>query len=158
MGADEDSQGADASLDDVARFIAAQPLAVVSTLGPDGRPQSALVGIAVSDRFELVFDSVISSRKVRNLRRDPRVSVVIGGTMADERTVQLDGVADEPDGAEGDRIRDAYFARWPEGRERLQWAGLTHVRVTAHWIRWSDYIAPAIIEWTRPDKGELRRS
>ena len=146
-------------MEDVAQFIAAQQLAVVATLAPDGAPQAALVGIALTDRFELVFDSVESSRKIGNLRRDQRVAVVIGGTMQDERTVQLDGVADEPHGDEGERIRDAYFRRWPDGRDRVSWPGIAHVRITPRWLRFSDWnAAPVVVaQWTRGDGGTLER-
>jgi PPOX class probable F420-dependent enzyme len=149
----------DALLHEVAEFIRGQMLAVVATLGPDGAPQAALVGIALSDRFELVFDSVDTSRKIRNLRRDPRVGVVIGGTMEDERTVQVDGLADEPDGADGGRIREAYFRRWPDGRERQSWAGITHVRISPTWLRFSDWnvASVAVMEWVRGDDGLMRR-
>ena len=150
----------DPLLEDVAQFVAAQQLAVVATLDPDGAPQAALVGIALTDRFELVFDSVDCSRKIGNLRHDQRVAVVIGGTMQDERTVQVAGVADEPDGAEGERIRDAYFQCWPDGRERLSWAGITHVRITPRWLRFSDWrTAPVVVmEWTRVDDGTFERA
>ena len=139
------------TLDEIAEFLATQTLGVVSTLGHDGQPQAALVGIAVSDRLEFVFDSVDSSRKIGNVRRDPRVAVVIGGTMQDERTVQVEGFADEPTGAERERINEAYFRRWPDGRDRLTWAGITHVRITPHWLRWSDwrYAPVATAEWVR---------
>lgn len=148
------------TLDDIVDFIAGQTLGVVATVGPDGQPQAAAVGIAVTERAELIFDSVDSSRKVRNVRRDRRVAVVVGGSMEDERTVQVDGVADEPDGAEGERIREAYFRRYPDGRGRLSWAGITHVRVVPHWLRWSDYnvTPPVIEEWRRAEDGTLRRT
>ena len=150
----------DSLLEDVAQFVAAQQLAVVATLGPDGAPQAALVGIALTARFELVFDSVESSRKIGNLRRDQRVAVVIGGTMQDERTVQVDGVADEPHGDEGERIRDAYFRRWPDGRDRVSWPGIAHVRITPRWLRFSDWnAAPVVVaEWTRGDTWTFERA
>lgn len=150
----------DPLLEDVAQFVAAQQLAVVATLGPDGAPQAALVGIALTDQFELVFDSVESSRKIGNLRRDQRVAVVIGGTMRDERTVQVDGVADEPQGDEGERIRNAYFRRWPDGRDRVSWAGMTHVRITPRWLRFSDWnVSPVLVaEWTRRDTWTFERA
>ena len=156
----ERAGNADPLLEDVAQFIEAQPLAVVATLGPDGAPQAALVGIALTDSFELVFDSVDSSRKIGNLRGDQRVAVAIGGTMQDERTVQVDGIADEPQGDEGERIRDAYFRRWPDGRDRVSWAGITHVRITPRWLRFSDWnAAPVVVaEWTRADNGLLERA
>ena len=150
----------DPLLQQVADFIGGQTLAVVATLGPDGAPQAALVGIAATDRLELVFDGIDTSRKICNLRRDSRVAVVLGGSMDDERTVQIDGVADEPDGVEASRIREAYFRRWPDGRDRLRWAGITHVRITPAWLRFSDWnVSPvAVAEWVRSEGGALRRA
>jgi len=114
--------------------------------------------VAVTDRCELIFDTVDNSRKVMNLRQDPRVAVVVGGTIDDERTVQCHGMAGEPDGPDGDRIREAYFARFADGRERLNWLGITHVRVRPGWLRYSDYnqSPPVILEWVADVAGELR--
>ena len=119
---------------------------MVSSLGPAGAPQSAVVGIATSDAGEIVFDTLGSSRKARNLRRDPRVSLVV---WEGERTAQLDGVADEPAGADRDRLREIYFAVYPDGRERLAWPHLTHFRIVPVWARFSDFAAspaPLIVE------------
>ena len=67
----------------------------------EGPPEAALVGFLVNNRLELFFDSFDSTRKVANLRRDPRIAFVIGGyTIGDERTVQYEGVVDVPTGAE----------------------------------------------------------
>jgi len=145
------------TVDDVVAFIRTQMLGVVATNGPDGQPQAALVGIAVSDRCELIFDAAAASRKVRNLRLDAHIAVVIGGNSLDERTVQCDGIADEPTGAELDRIREVYFARYPSGRDRLAWEGITHVRVRPHWLRYSDYnqSPPLIVEAATDARGEL---
>ena len=147
----ERAENQDPQLEEVARFVASQQLAVISTIGPEGAPQAALVGVAVTHRFELVFDTIDTSRKIANIRRDPRVALVVGGTMQDERTVQIDGLADEPAGEEGERIREAYFGRWPDGRKRLTWTGITHVRVTPQWLRFSDWNVspPLVAEWRR---------
>jgi PPOX class probable F420-dependent enzyme len=129
---------------DLVQLLREYRLAVVSTTGPDGAPQSAVVGCAVSDGLEVVFDTLDATRKFRNLRRDPRISVVIGWDR--EKTAQLDGIADVPDGAERDRIRACYFEAYPDGRDRLSWSGLVHVRVRPRWVRWSDFTQqPAIV-------------
>jgi PPOX class probable F420-dependent enzyme len=129
---------------DLVRLLRDYRLAVVSTTGPDGAPQSAVVGCAISNTLEIVFDTLDSTRKVHNLRRDPRISVVIGWDR--EMTAQLDGVADIPDGAERDRIRACYFEAYPDGRDRLSWPGLIHVRVRPRWARWSDFTRrPSIV-------------
>src|SRR5205814_8231963 len=79
-------------------FIGKHHLAVEASVAAGGTPQAAVVGIAVTEALELVFDTVDSSRKCANLRRDPRVALVIG--WDEEQTVQLEGRADEPTGDE----------------------------------------------------------
>src|SRR6185369_12194609 len=98
-------------------------LAVEASASPTGAPQAAVVGIAVSDALELVFDTVDTTRKCANLRRDPRVAFVIG--WDEEQTVQLEGIADEPDGDDLARLKAIYFARFPDGRERERQPDIT---------------------------------
>lgn len=132
-------------------FMRAQSLAVQSSTSSLGAPQAALVGIAVTERFEVVFDTVDSTRKVRNLRRNPRIAFVIGGfTAGDERSVQFEGLVDEPGGAELDRLREVYFSRFPEGRDRLSWQGIIHMRAKPIWLRFSDF------NETPPEEVEFR--
>src|SRR5262245_62747445 len=77
-------------------FLRQHRLAVEASVSSARTPQAAVVGIAVTDRFEIVFDTVDSTRKARNLRINPRIAFVIGGVAAgEERTVQYEGVADE---------------------------------------------------------------
>lgn len=118
------------------------------------RPQAAIVGFAVSDQFELVFDTLASTRKTENLRNNPHIALVIGGwTAGDERTVQYEGQADEPVGAERTRIAEVYYSAYPDGRERANWPGLIYFRVKPTWIRYSDYNQnpPEIVEFLPKD-------
>ncbi|MFL5308383.1 MAG: pyridoxamine 5'-phosphate oxidase family protein [Polyangia bacterium] len=119
------------------RLLREHRLAVVSTVGPDGAPQSAVVGCAIGDDLEIVFDTLDTTRKAHNLRRDARISVVIGWDR--EATAQIEGLADFPEGRELERLRDVYFQAYPDGRDRLAWPGITHVRVRPRWIRYSDF-------------------
>jgi PPOX class probable F420-dependent enzyme len=121
----------------LAEFVRARRLAVVSTLGPDGEPQAALVGLAATDEGELVFDTSAASRKLANLRRDPRVAVVVG--WDDEVTAQVEGLADVPVGEDRERCLAAYFASFPDGRERAASGDIDHVRVRPRWLRVSDF-------------------
>jgi hypothetical protein len=110
-----------------------------------------VIGYAVTERFEIVFDTLDASRKGQNLRRNNRIALVIGGLVdGEERTVQYEGIADEPSGAELDRLKQLYYAAWPDGPDRLSWPGLTYVRVRPTWIRFSNFNAnpPQIIEFT----------
>jgi pyridoxine/pyridoxamine 5'-phosphate oxidase len=131
-------------------FMRSEKYAVQTSVSPDGRPQAAVVGIAVSNRFEIVFDTIATSRKGTNLRANPAVAFVVGGTRdGDERTVQYEGIADEPSGAELDRLLELYYARFPDGPDRRAWPGLIYVRVTPTWIRYSDFgeQPPQIVEF-----------
>lgn len=140
-------------------FLRSRRYAVESSLHPNGAPQSAIVGIAVSDDFEIVFDTLSTSRKGQNLRRRPDIAFVIGSLEgADERTVQLEGSADEFEGAERTRLTELYFTVFPDGRERQQWPGLTYIRATPRWLRYSDYNVnpPVILEWDAAALRSLR--
>lgn len=131
-------------------FMRANRLAVQASVSAASAAQAAVVGIAVTDAFELVFDTLDSTRKVANIRTNPRLAFVIGGTMpGDERTVQYEGVADEPAGPERDRVRAAYFSVWPDGPARAKWPGVVYVRVRPTWIRYSDFNRnpPKVIEF-----------
>lgn len=132
--------------DELVQFLRGYKLAAQASVAPEGAPQAAIVGFAVSDELEIVFDTVETTRKYRNLRADPRVALVIG--WDDAITVQLDGVADFPAGEELDRARECYFTAYPDGRDRLAWPGITHVRVRPTWLRYSDFTKepPHIVE------------
>ncbi|WP_406863216.1 pyridoxamine 5'-phosphate oxidase family protein [Streptomyces sp. HUAS MG47] len=125
-------------------FLRSHKLAVEASVTTDGTPQAAVVGYAVTDDLELVFDTLESTRKFHNLSTDPRIALVVGWG---DVTVQIEGLADFPLGPELDRLQGVYFAAYPDGRERLAWPGLTYARVRPRWVRYSDYgQEPPVIE------------
>jgi hypothetical protein len=128
-------------------FLRRHRYAVISSVSAAGTPQSAVVGIGVSSDLEIVFDTLKTSRKFANLMENPAASVTV---WTGEVTAQLDGVAEEPAGAERDRYREIYFETWPDGRDRLSWSGLTHIVIRPKWIRYSDFDQrpPQIEEFT----------
>ena len=139
-------------------FIRGHSLAVQASVSPALAPQAAVVGFAITDRFELIFDTLDTTRKVPNLRRNPKIAFVIGGlTSGDERTVQYEGLADEPAGAELARLKEVYFGVFPDGPERQRWPGITYVRVRPTWIRYSDFnrAPPEIVEFA-PQQLEIK--
>ena len=135
---------------DIYEFIARQKLGVLGSIAADGSPQSALVGIGVSSELEIIFDTVKSSRKFKNLIANPRCSFVIG--WAGETTVQYEGHAHQPEGRELERYQQIYFKSWPDGPARLSWPGITHFVVRPTWMRYSDFDQrpPFIQEFTFP--------
>jgi general stress protein 26 len=131
-------------------FLRQHRLAVQASVFAAGGPQAAVVGFAVTDRFEIIFDTLDSTRKVPNLRQNAKLALVIGGLVAgDERTVQYEGIADEPSGKELERLTKVYYGVFPDGPSRLNWPGLIYVRVRPTWIRYSDYNVdpPEIVEF-----------
>jgi uncharacterized protein YhbP (UPF0306 family) len=128
--------------------LRSQPWAVEATVSFSAGTQSAVVGIAITDDMEMVFDTLTSSRKHGNLARDPRISFVVGWDSG--RTVQVEGLADQPIGAELDRLKRCYFTRFPDGLERANLPTIAYWRVRPKWIRFSDYNTdpPTLIEWT----------
>jgi hypothetical protein len=133
------------------RFLRSHRVAVEASVSQAGGAQAAVVGFAITSQFEIVFDTVDSTRKARNLRRSPKLAFVIGGLLpGDERTVQYEGVADEPTGDELDRLKQVYYEVYPDGPGRVSWPGIMYVRVRPTWVRYSDYNVdpPLIVEFT----------
>src|SRR5215213_9048229 len=111
-------------------FIRSHRWAVEASVSLAGAPQAAIIGVTVTDRLELVFDTLSTSRKALNLEANAHIAFVIGGWAdADPRTLQYEGIAE-----------------FPDGRDRLSWPGLTHVRVKPTWLRFSDFtVDPPVI-------------
>jgi hypothetical protein len=127
------------------KFMAAQKLAVVGSIGPNGEPQSALVGIAVTEHLEVIFDALNTTRKHRNLTADPRASIVLG--WQGEQTIQLEGEVFLPEDKALTQYKNIYFANWPDGPSRQNWPGLVYFVLRPKWIRYSDFDQqPPVIE------------
>ncbi|HKV74211.1 MAG TPA: pyridoxamine 5'-phosphate oxidase family protein [Gemmatimonadales bacterium] len=144
---------------DLLAFMRRHHHAVEASVAPVGAPQAAVVGIVVSDRFELFFDTLGDTRKAQNLRRDARVAFVVGGPADGELgTVQYEGVADEPSGEALAALTALYLSRFPDGMVRQSWPGLTYFRVTPTWLRYSDFGVdpPRILEWDAAALKALR--
>src|SRR6185295_11192753 len=62
---------------DILAFMRAHSIAVQASVTTGNAPQAAAVGVIVTDAFELFFDTLDSSRKVANLRLNPKVAFVI---------------------------------------------------------------------------------
>jgi len=120
-------------------FLAKWRLGVLGTICRTDTPQSALIGIAVTQQLEIVFDTVKSSRKYPNLIARPACSFVIGGWGAGEQTVQYEGVAEELESPELEPYQATYFKAWPDGPARATWPGIVYFVVRPTWIRYSDF-------------------
>jgi general stress protein 26 len=126
-------------------FIQRETYAVLSTVNAGGAPESALVGIAVTRDLEIVFDTLKTTRKYANLHARPAAAFVIG-CMGD-KTLQFEGTATELAGADLERCKPVYFAKFKDGPSRENWPAICYFAVRPKWIRFSDYgETPALIE------------
>ena len=118
---------------------------VVSTVNETGVPEAALMGFAVTQSNEIVFDTLASSRKAVNLARNPKAALVIG--WDDQVSLQIEGSARRPVGDDLASAKTAYFREWPDGRAREAWPDIAYVVVKPKWIRYSNYGAgPPVVE------------
>jgi general stress protein 26 len=124
-------------LSEIYSFVRKERLAVLSTCGVGGQPESALVGFAASPSLEIVFDTVKTSRKYPILKSNPRVAFVIGCTT--EITVQFEGIAEELDDAEDGKYLRIYYGVYADGRARRSWPGIVYFVVRPKWVRYCDY-------------------
>src|SRR5262245_10205810 len=73
-------------------FLAPSRHAIVATNTPDGGPQLSPVWY-IYENQHLYISAGVNAVKVRNLRRDPRVTVCIDGGHPDARYVIIHGMA-----------------------------------------------------------------
>jgi PPOX class probable F420-dependent enzyme len=87
--------------DEITAFIEEQKSLQVATLDKTGMPHLTTLWFAVVDG-DIVFETFTKSQKIVNLRRDPRISVLLedGDTYESLRGVSIQGHAelhDDPD-------------------------------------------------------------
>jgi PPOX class probable F420-dependent enzyme len=113
------------TLDDarIQAFLATKDVVLLATVQPTGAPLAMPMWF-LHDPAALAMLSEEGTRKVRNLRADPRVCVVAeSGTRGDIRGVTVQGRAEFlPDSAERRRLVERFHAKYRPDLERL-WGG-----------------------------------
>jgi pyridoxine/pyridoxamine 5'-phosphate oxidase len=118
-------------------FLTRFKLGVISTMSAENMPQSALVGIAITPQLEVIFDTINTTRKYKNLIAEPACSFVIG--WAGEQTVQYEGKAEELTKDNREKYQTNYFSAWPDASARMAWPGIAYFVVRPKWMRYSDF-------------------
>jgi PPOX class probable F420-dependent enzyme len=87
--------------DEIDELLAGARTATMATVGPDGQPHLVAMWFAVIDG-DICFETKSKSQKAVNLRRDPRISVLVedGQTYEDLRGVSIEGRAEVSDDAD----------------------------------------------------------
>lgn len=121
---------------DIAAFLATRLHGVVSTLHPDGSPESALVAISETPELAITFGTLDDTRKFANLLRDQRVAFVV--TDDENMEVQFEGRARITDGEERDRCKKRHVAKNPRAAKYADDPRQRFVVVEPTWIRFID--------------------
>jgi PPOX class probable F420-dependent enzyme len=122
-------------------FLAERHHGIVITTRADGRPQASPVSCGVDPSGRIVVSTYPERSKVYNLRRDPRVSVLVLSDEWNDAWVQVDGVAevlDLPDALEPlveyYRCIAGEHPDWDEYRAAMTAQGKSLIRITIE--RW----------------------
>ena len=105
-------------------FLGEPHIAVVASSGPSGKPHAMPIWYAWRDG-KVLFHTGADSKKMRNLRKNDRVSVVVDSKVAPYKVVVIEGTAKQLPGDKalgrevaihylGERAGEAYAARSAE--------------------------------------------
>lgn len=99
------------SHDEVVRFLEEQRVVNIATIGPTGVPHLVAMWYALVDGA-IWFETKAKSQKIKNLRRDPRISCLVeaGHTYDTLRGVELEGRAEIVEDPE--RLWDVGVSVW----------------------------------------------
>ncbi|HLR27596.1 MAG TPA: PPOX class F420-dependent oxidoreductase [Ruania sp.] len=101
------------------RLLNAPEYAVLATVEPDGQPQLSVVWVAREDE-EVLVSTVRGRRKELNLRRDPKVTILVYPADHPQEYLEVRGeaaVAEDPDGDLIQALSRKYTGKPFEGDE-----------------------------------------
>ena len=114
--------------DDLKTAIDGPTFAHLSTLDPDGSPQSTAMWITREDD-QIVFNTAQGRRKWRNLNHDPRVAISISSPDEPYRNWSIQGRVSEMRTSDGVAVIDALAQKYL-GEPTYPWLTPGMVRVT----------------------------
>ncbi len=117
-------------------FIKQQPLATISTISGDMKPQAAVIGFGQTENLEIIFGTDSSSRKYKSLKTNPSVALVIG--WVGSKTVQYEGIASELTSNDLHLVRENYWSKNPDAEKHHKNEGERYFIVKPNWIRYTD--------------------
>jgi PPOX class probable F420-dependent enzyme len=124
------------SREELLAFARPRHHAIVITVRSDGSPQASPVTCGIDEAGRIVIATYPSRAKVRNARRDPRVSVVVLSDDFGDAWVQVDGDAEVIDVPEAVEPLVGYYRSvagehpdWEEYRAAMLRQGKSLLRV-----------------------------
>jgi PPOX class probable F420-dependent enzyme len=112
--------------DEARAFLRDNHQAVLATFRRDGRPQLSPVAAGIDDEGRVEISSRETAMKVKNLRRDPRISLCLLGPHWYAQWGQVEGTAEIVDQPEALDLLVGYYRRisgehpdWDEYRQAM---------------------------------------
>ena len=110
---------------EIDELLAGARTATLASIGPDGQPHLVAMWFAIIDG-DICFETKAKSQKAVNLRRDPRVSVLVedGATYGDLRGVEFEGRAEVIDDADflwqiGVNVWERYYGPYTDSAKPM---------------------------------------
>lgn len=122
--------------DKVLEFIKNQDLTVIATISNEGKPNSAVIGFAITNDFDLIFGTYSDSRKYSNLLKKSNCAFVIGWDK--NITVQYEGTAEELNEIDSKTYKEILFAKNPSSRKYDLDPRQKYFKVRPKWVRYTE--------------------
>lgn len=115
--------------DPLKTVLDSRAFAHLTTLDPDGTPQSSAMWI-MRDGDNIVFNTAEGRRKWRNLQRDPRISISISKQDEPYQNWSIQGNVIDMRTSDGVEVIDALARKYLDGVDKYPWLSPGQVRVT----------------------------
>ncbi len=120
----------------VKEFLNRKMLGVIATVNEIGKPEAALINYALTDNYELIFETLKSTRKYKNIMVNNKIAFVVGDS--EEIEVQYEGEAREINENE-EGIKQIYFLKNPDAKRWEETNDKAFFVVSPVWIRYLNY-------------------
>jgi PPOX class probable F420-dependent enzyme len=97
--------------DEAREFLRANHAAIMATFRRDGRPQMSPVGATVDEAGRVIVSTRQGAMKTRNLRRDPRISLLVLNPGFYGAWAQVEGTAEIVEQPEAMELLVDYYQR-----------------------------------------------
>lgn len=143
-------------------FLCDNRMAVLSTISESGESQSSLVYYVVDEHFPLFVITTKESRKVKNILKNNKVSLVIYSEIPPIE-LQLEGIAEIVESHEKkNQMSERYLEvsnknpdtiNWPPVMKLPNIEGFDFIKITINWFKYSNFSERegSIVEGTPAD-------
>lgn len=113
------------------QILSRNTLCVLASASPDGKPEAATIEYA-EEGFTLYFETFPSYRKYKNLKSNPRASIVVTEVP---HTIQMDGTVEELEGKEVQTAKNLLTKKHGKGSGFYEDPDIRFFRFSPSWIR-----------------------